>query len=87
MPAFFSVFRGAAAEHAVERIHEFVDGFVAFVCFNAGIHVWALNHNVAFGGEALVNVMFRVALEFHTDAHNALLVAEQSLHLFSNVGF
>jgi hypothetical protein len=64
------------AEHAVEFVDEKRNSFVAFVGLDRGIHVGAVNLDVAFGLEARGDSFLGVAFQFHADAHDALLVTE-----------
>lgn len=54
---------------------------MAFVGRDRGIHVWAMNGNVALGGEAVGDVLFRVALQLHAHADDAFFVAEEPVCL------
>ena len=71
----------ALGEHAVELVHQEVDGLVALVGGDGGVHVGAVDDDMAFGGEAVFDVLLRVALEFDTEANDSLLVAEEALGL------
>jgi len=55
---------------------------VAFVRLDRGVHVGAVDRDMALGFEARADGFLRVALEFNADAHDALLVAEQSTGFF-----
>ena len=72
---------GALGEHAVEFVHQEIDGLVALVGGDRGVHVGAVDDDVALGGEAMLDVLLGVALEFDADADDALLMAEESLSL------
>ena len=73
---------GALGEHAVELVHEEGDGFVALVGGNGSVHVRAVDGDVAFGGEAMGDVLLGVALELYAQADDAFLVAEEPVNLF-----
>jgi hypothetical protein len=79
MISFHAVELVAALEHAVEFIDEQGDRFVAFVGLDDGIHFGALDDHVSFRLEARRHGLFRVTLKFDANAHDALLVSEQSL--------
>jgi len=72
---------GALGEHAVELVHQEVDGLVAFVGGDGCVHVGAVDDDVALGGEAVVDVLLHVALEFDANSDDALLVAEEAFGL------
>ena len=73
---------GATAEHAVELIHQEGDGLVAFVLGDGGVHVGAVDGDVALGGEAVGDVLFGIALELNAEADDALLVTEEADRFF-----
>jgi uncharacterized protein len=72
---------GAADEHAVELIDQEGDGLVALVGGDGGVHVGPVDGDVAFGGEAVGDILLRVALELHPEADDALLVPEEAFRL------
>ncbi len=72
---------GALGEHAVELVHQEIDGLVAFVGGDGGVHVGAVDDDVALGGEAMLDVLLHVALEFDANADDALLMAEEAFGL------
>lgn len=80
MAAGFEELR-ALGEHAVELVHQEVDGLVAVVGGDGGVHVGAIDDNVAFGGEAVFDVLLHVAFELNAEADDALLVAEEAIGL------
>ena len=51
---------------------------MAFVTLHDRVEIRTVNFNVTLGLEPGCDLFFRVALEFHTDAHDALLVTKQS---------
>jgi hypothetical protein len=69
----------AALEHSIELVDEQRDGLVALIRLHDGIHVGALDLNMALGLELHADRWIPVAFQFHADAHDALLVTEQSL--------
>jgi uncharacterized protein len=75
---------GALGEHAVKLVHEEVDGLVALVGGDGGVHVGTVDDDVALGGEAVVDVLLRVALEFNAEADDALFVAEEAFRLVAH---
>ena len=75
---------GPAIEHPIEFIYEHGYGFVALVGGDGSIHVWAMNHDMALGGEAIADGLFRVTLQFHADPDDPLFVPEQSLRLLAH---
>ena len=77
--AFDSLQLMTAREHAIEFVDEHGDGFVALVGFDGGVHVRAVDDHVALGLEPSGGRLIAVALQFHADAHDALLVSKQSL--------
>lgn len=70
-----------AADELVEFVNKQVDRLVAVVGDDRGIHVGAMDFDMALRREALIGDLLRIALEFHADAHDALLMSEQALHL------
>ena len=72
---------GALGEHAVEFVDEERDGLVALVGGDGGIHVGAVDGDVAFGGEAVGDVLLGVALKFDAEANDALLMAKEPVSL------
>lgn len=77
----------AAVQHAVEFIDEEGDGFVTFVGGDGGVEVWAVNADVAFGGESVGDGLLGVAFELDADADDAFFVAEETVGLFLDEGF
>lgn len=73
---------GALAQHAVEFVDEEGDGLVALVSGDGGVHVGAVDGQVAFGGEAMGDVLFGVAFQFDAQTDDAFLVAEEPVNLF-----
>lgn len=67
------------SEHSIKFIDEERNGLVAFVALDRGVHVRAVDLDMALGLEARANFFLGVALKFHADAHDALLVTKQSL--------
>lgn len=74
----------ALGQHAVEFVDKKGDGFVALVGGDGGVHIRAVDGEVAFGGEAMGDVLFGVALELDAQANDAFLVAEEPVNLFMN---
>lgn len=70
---------GAFGEHAVELVHQEGDGFVALVGGDGGVHVGAVDGDVAFGGKAVGDVLLVVAFEFDAQADDAFLMAEEAI--------
>jgi len=77
----------AFAEHAVEFVDEERDGFVALVGLNSGVHVGAVDFDVAFGLEPVGDGFVAVAFQLHADPHDAVLVTKQSLGFLSHERF
>lgn len=75
------------AEHAVEFVDEERDGLVAFVGLDHGVHVGPLDFDVTLGLEPVGDRLVAVALQFHADAHDAVLVTKQSFRFLSNKRF
>lgn len=75
------------SQHAVEFVDEQGDGFVAFIRLDGGIHVRALNDDAALGLEPGGDTFLGIALQLHTNAHDALVVAKQSVGFFTDKGF
>jgi uncharacterized protein len=69
---------GATTEHAVELVNEEGDGLVALIFGDRGVHVGAVDGYVAFGGEAMGDVLFRVAFELDAEADYALFMTEEA---------
>ena len=74
--------RGTPAEHAVELIHEERDGFVALILRDGGVHVGAVDGDVSLGGEAVGDILFRIALELDAEADDALFMTEEADRFF-----
>lgn len=55
---------------------------MALIRRDGGIHIRAVNFDVALGGEAMSDVLLRIALELHPQADDALLVSEKAVRLF-----
>lgn len=72
------------AEHAIEFVDKQGHGFVAFVGLHGRVHVRTLDFNVAFGFEPVGDVLIAIALEFHADPDDAVLVSKQSLRFLTN---
>lgn len=77
----------AFAEHAVEFVDEKRDGFVALIGLNDGVHVGAVDFDVAFGFEPVGDGFGAVAFQLHADADDAILVTKQSLGFLSHERF
>ncbi len=75
------------AEHAVEFVDEEGDGLVALVGLNGGVHVGAVDFDVAFGFEPVGDGFVAVAFQLHADSHDAILVTKQSLGFLSHERF
>lgn len=86
MAADFKI-TGAAAEHAVELVHEKIDGFAAVIGENRRKHIGAVYFDAALGGEMFVNGLIGVAFEFHANAHNAFLMAKETVGFFLDIYF
>lgn len=87
MMAFGAFQLVTTGKHTVEFIDEHRDGLVAFVGFDGGVHIGAVDGDVALGFEAGADGFLRVALQFNADAHDAFLVAKQSFGFFADKGF
>lgn len=74
----------ALGEHAVEFVHEEIDGLVAFVGGNGGVQVGSVHGDVALGGEAVGHGLLRVAFEFHAHADDSFLVTEETVGFVMN---
>jgi len=79
--------RAAPAEHAVEFVDQERDGLVTFVGLHRGVDVGSMNHHMAFGLEPGGDSFLGIAFEVKADAHDLLLVAEQTLGFFLDEGF
>lgn len=77
----------ALAEHAVEFVDEQRDGLVALVGLNGGVHVGAVDFDVAFGLEPMGDRLIAVAFQFHADPHDAVVVTKQSLGFLAHERF
>lgn len=75
---------GTATQHAIEFVGKHGDGFVAFVGRDRCVHLGPVNLNVPLGGEPMCDRLLQVVLQFHADAHDALLVAKQSVGFLAN---
>lgn len=69
---------GALGEHAVQLVHEKIDGLVALVGGDGGVHVGAVDGDVALGGESMGDVLLGVALELDAQADDALFMTEEA---------
>ena len=78
MIAFHAVKLMAALEHSVEFIDQQGDRFVALIRLDRGIEVRALNLDVTFRRELDSGRVSAIAFQLHAEAHDALLVSEQS---------
>ena len=77
--AFDAVELMAALEHAVELVDQHGDGLVALVGLHGGIHVGAVDLDMALGGELHTVRGITITLELNAEPHDALLVTKQSL--------
>lgn len=77
----------AFAEHAVEFVDEKRDGFVALVGLNGGVHVGAVDLDVAFGREPVGDGGVAVAFQLHADTDDPILVTKQSLGFLAHERF
>jgi uncharacterized protein len=57
---------------------------VALVGGDGGVHVGPVDGDVALSGEAVGDILFRVALQLDAEADDALLVTEEPIHLVVN---
>lgn len=78
MVAFHPVHLVPSLQHAVEFVDQQGNRFVTFVRLHGRIHVGALNLDVPLGRELHADRTVAIALQFHADAHDALLVTKQS---------
>lgn len=78
---------GAAVKHAIEFIHKKCDGFVTFVGGDCGVQIWAVDADVALGGESIGDGLLGITFELDADADDAFFVAEQTLCFFLDEGF
>ena len=85
--ALFLELARTAAEQPIELVHQQVDRLVALSLDHRGVDVRPVDHEMTLGREALPRGLLRVALQFHPDADDPFLVAEQSLHLLHHVRF
>ena len=85
--AFHALQLVTAAEHPVEFVDEESDGFVAFIGFDHGIHVRALDDNVALRFEARADGCGGITLQLDAEPQDAFLVAKQSLGFFADERF
>ena len=74
-------------EHAVEFVDEKRDGFVALVGLNGGVHVGAMDLDVAFGREPVGDGGIAVAFQLHADTDDTILVTKQSLGFLAHERF
>lgn len=84
MVALHAVKLVAALEHAVEFIDEKGDGLVAFFGLDGGIHIGAMDLDVALRLELDAGRRGAIAFQLHAETHDALLVSEQSLGLLAH---
>ena len=65
-------------KHSIEFIEQERNSFVTFVALNHRVHVGTIDFDVSLGLESGGDFFLGVALQLHTDAHDALLVTKQS---------
>jgi len=82
--ALYAVELVTALEHAVELVHEKGDRLVALVGLDGGIHIGALDLDVALCLELDAGRRGAIAFQLHAEAHDAFLVSEQSLGLLAH---
>ncbi len=75
------------AEHAIEFVDQERDGFVALVGLNGGVHVGAVDFDVAFGLEPVGDGFGAVAFQLHANPHDAVVVTKQSLGFLAHERF
>ncbi len=68
-------------QHAIEFVHEKVDGLVALIGSYGGVEVGAIHRDMPFCGEAVGHILLGIAFQFHAHADDALLVAEETVRL------
>lgn len=77
--SFYAMKLMAALEHAVELVDQHRNGFVTLVGLDGGVQIGPMDLDVALGLELDAARERAIALQFHADAHDALLVAKQSI--------
>ncbi len=77
--AFDAVELMAALEHAIKFVDQHGDGLVALVRLHGGIHIGAVDLDVALGGELHTVRWITITLELNAESDDALLVTKQSL--------
>lgn len=79
MIAFNAVELVAPLQHAIEFVDQHGNCLVTLVRLHGGIHIRALDLNVAFGGELDADRGVAIALQFDAHPDDALLVTKQSV--------
>jgi hypothetical protein len=75
----------ASLQHSVEFIDEHGDCLVTFVGLDRGIHIGALDLDMALSRELHADRGSAIARQFHAYPHDTLLMAKQTLGLLLNV--
>jgi short-subunit dehydrogenase len=73
---------GPTAEHLVKFVHQLCGSLVALLGLDGGVKVGTIDFDVSLGGEAMLHVLARVALELNAHADDAFLVAKKPGCLF-----
>jgi hypothetical protein len=84
MISFYAVELVATLQHAIELVDQHGNRLVALTPLDGGIHVRAVNLDVAFGRELDAGRGAAITLQFHAHPYDAFLVAKQSRGLLMN---